>query len=281
MLCRYCLNRVIAYSYKITLFLIILVGAFMNNDYCKEEVEMEYFFDIVIYFALYSFIGWIMETIYASTSKKKFINRGFLNGPFCPIYGFGAILIIQLLTLLNNRLSIVSESILIKILLAIVLTTILEYITGYILEKLFNCKWWDYSNEQLNLKGRVCIKYSIFWGILSYILITFIHPITVKIVGFLSVSMQAVVTGIIIIYFILDTIKSVTEMIDLRQVVLKHYKYPLENFREQIIKYKRILQAFPKLRFLNVGKLNQEIRGYVQNEFKKIKVKVKSRQREL
>lgn len=241
----------------------------------------EYFFDIVIYFALYSFIGWMLETIYASISKKKFINRGFLHGPFCPIYGFGAILIIQLLIFLNNSLSIVSESTTVKILLAMLLTTILEYITGYILEKIFNCKWWDYSNNFLNLHGRVCIKYSIFWGILSYILITFIHPITVKYVAFLNISTKFIMTAIIIIYFIFDTIKSVTEIIDLKQVVLMYYQYPSGNFHEQVIKYKRIFQAFPKLCFLNVGKLNQKIRGYVQNEFKRIKVKVKGRQRDL
>ncbi|SJZ70274.1 putative ABC transporter permease [Garciella nitratireducens] len=236
---------------------------------------MEYFLDIVIYFAVYSFIGWIIETTYVSFSKKKFVNRGFLNGPFCPIYGFGALLIIHLFIFLNHYFSgILAKSIGFKILLAMLLTTILEYITGYILEKIFKCKWWDYSNYFLNLHGRVCIKYSVFWGILSYILIAFIHPITSKYVGLLSILMKFIITIMIVCYFIFDTIKSVTEIIDLKQIVLAHYQNPLGNFYEQIMKYKRILRAFPKLRFLNVGKLNQEIRGYVQNEFKKIKVKV-------
>ncbi|WP_058484955.1 putative ABC transporter permease [Defluviitalea phaphyphila] len=239
----------------------------------------KYFFDIIIYFALYSFIGWVIETIYNSIKKKEFVNRGFLSGPFCPIYGFGAILIIQVFAVFNNSFSIVSNNIFIQIFVAMILTTILEYITGYILEKMFNCKWWDYSDFFLNLHGRVCLQYSIYWGILSYILINLIHPIIIKYVSFLNISIKMFINVFIILYFIFDTIKSVTEIIDLRKIVLRQYKKPLENFYGQIIQYKRIFQAFPKLKFKKIGKLNQEIREYLQNEFKKIKIKVKEKVR--
>ena len=227
-------------------------------------------------------MGWIVETIYVSILEKRYVNRGFLKGPFCPVYGFGGIIIIQSLNFLNDYLRIESESIVIKILLAMLLTTILEYVTGYILEKLFNCKWWDYSTEFLNLHGRVCVKYSIFWGILSYILVTFIYPIFIKfsIFGSIPLSVKYILAVIVILYFILDTVKSVSEIVDLKQFVFTYSKYPMENIQERVIelrKYKRILQAFPKLYFFKLGKLNLEIRRSIENEYKRIKTKIKRR----
>ncbi|WP_058484982.1 putative ABC transporter permease [Defluviitalea phaphyphila] len=182
------------------------------------------FVDIIIYFALYSFSGWIIETIYNSIDRKEFVNRGFLNGPFCPIYGFGAILIIQAFIFLNNNFHFISDNIFIKIFVAMLLTTILEYNTGYILEKLFNYRWWDYSDFFLNLHGRICLKYSIYWGILSYIFITFIHPVIMKYISFVSTQKKVIISIFIILYFIFDTIKSVTEIINLKEVVLQQYK---------------------------------------------------------
>jgi uncharacterized membrane protein len=112
-----------------------------------------------------------METIYASKINKEFVNRGFLNGPFCPIYGFGAILVIQGSKLISTaNLNYFAESIII-ILFSIIITTIVEFITGYILEKIFKLKWWDYSGDAMNIKGYVCLKFSLLWGILAFLLI--------------------------------------------------------------------------------------------------------------
>ncbi|MGF6907474.1 putative ABC transporter permease [Fusobacterium sp. PH5-44] len=122
------------------------------------------------YFIIYSFIGWCIEVCYATLNTGKFVNRGFLNGPYCPIYGSGA-------TAMVYFLSQYKEFPLILFVTSAVIATILEFITGYILEKIFNCKWWDYSNVPFNIKGYICLKFTIIWGLASILLINVLHPI--------------------------------------------------------------------------------------------------------
>ncbi|WP_291967709.1 putative ABC transporter permease [Caloramator sp.] len=231
---------------------------------------IEYLIDVIIYFTFYSFIGWCLETVFASVNKRKFINRGFLYGPFCPIYGFGALLIIFSEELLRNVVKPESLSVTLKILVAILLTTTLEYITGFILEKIFNRKWWDYSNNFLNLHGRICLTYSILWGILAYILINVIHPFSEKYIGSASITLKLSFAVIIIIYFIIDTIKSVTEILDLKEILKIYYKNPLESFWDKNIKNRRIIKAFPGLDQLNISKINKkEVMNFTHGKFKK------------
>lgn len=109
------------------------------------------FKDMVIFFSIYSFIGWAMESAYASISERKLVNRGFLAGCACPIYGFGAVLIIQSSKWVSDALSNPFTALAFNILFAIILTTVLEYSTGFLLERIFDCKWWDYSDNALNL----------------------------------------------------------------------------------------------------------------------------------
>ncbi|HBB29668.1 MAG TPA: hypothetical protein DC000_10580, partial [Clostridiales bacterium] len=103
-----------------------------------------------IYFIMYSVIGWICEVIFCSIPEKKFINRGFLNGPLCPIYGFGALIVIFFLTPFK-------DSIFLVFIFGLIVTSTLEYFTSYAMEKLFHSKWWDYSNNRFNINGRVCL----------------------------------------------------------------------------------------------------------------------------
>ena len=128
--------------------------------------------NIKIYFLLfiiYSFIGWLMETTLKSYEAKKFINRGFLIGPYCPIYGCGCILIILLLKKYEPYpLGLFCMS--------VVICTILEYLTSYFMEKLFNARWWDYSKRKFNINGRVCINTMIPFGILGTLMMYFINP---------------------------------------------------------------------------------------------------------
>ena len=129
----------------------------------------------VLYFFIYSFLGWTVESIGCSIASKRIINRGFLNGPICPVYGFGAVIIISLLEKFDN--------IVIIFLLGMILTTILEYFTGFILETLFHAKWWDYSDRKFNIKGRVCLKNAIYFGVMSVIIVKLIHPFIKYFVG--------------------------------------------------------------------------------------------------
>ena len=127
-------------------------------------------------FYIYSILGWLGETLYVSIPKKQFIDRGFLIGPYCPIYGSGAITIIIYLTQYK-------ENPLTVFLMGIILCSILEYFTSYIMEKLFNARWWDYSNDKYNLNGRICLKNSIIFGLAGIAVIYLTQPLINNIVS--------------------------------------------------------------------------------------------------
>ncbi|WP_303863990.1 putative ABC transporter permease [Alkalibaculum bacchi] len=124
---------------------------------------------IFLFWFIYSFLGWIVETLYCSIRQGSFADRGFLSGPICPIYGVGSIYVIFLVDPYVKTLGGL-------FLLSMVTTSILEYITSYIMEKLFAMRWWDYSERKFNINGRVCLENSIYFGILSILLINWIHP---------------------------------------------------------------------------------------------------------
>lgn len=124
---------------------------------------------LIFYFIIFSFLGWAMETIRVSIRSKHFVNRGFANGPYCPIYGFGMLFIILFLSGLKNNFVLLFFG-------GMILATTLEYITAYLLETIFKAKWWDYSYKKFNYKGRICLDISIAWGILSLLMIEFIVP---------------------------------------------------------------------------------------------------------
>lgn len=165
--------------------------------------------DLFLYFLLYSFIGWNCEVVYCSIPKKVFVNRGFLNGPICPIYGFGAIFIIKFLYPFK-------EKIVILFLLAIILTSTLEYITSFILEKLFNTKWWDYSNNGFNINGRVCLLNSTLFGLLSVVLVEIIHPLLQNLINYIPQNYKMIISYSLGIVFIIDIIFTVNGLIRLQ-----------------------------------------------------------------
>lgn len=165
--------------------------------------------DLFIYFLIYSFIGWICEVIYCSIPKKAFINRGFLNGPICPVYGFGSISIISLLY--PFKYNIVE-----LFLLAVLLTSTLEYITSVILEKLFNTKWWDYSNNEFNINGRVCLLNSTLFGLLSVVLVQVIHPYVKDIIDIIPKGYKIIFAYILGIILFIDIIVTVNGLIRLQ-----------------------------------------------------------------
>lgn len=136
----------------------------------------EQWLNYAAYLLIYAFIGWCAECTYCSIPKKRFINRGFLNGPICPIYGFGALLLILLLLPFSNNPALV-------FFLGMLLTSALEYFTSFLMEKLFHAKWWDYSTYPYNLNGRICLKNSFLFGILSLLCVYLIHPMVTNLVS--------------------------------------------------------------------------------------------------
>ncbi len=124
---------------------------------------------LIVLFIVYSFFGWVSEVIYCFFLTGRWINRGFLHGPLCPIYGFGGLLVIFALQPFRANVALVFIA-------AIVITTVLEYLTSWVLEKLFSTRWWDYSNYSFNFEGRVCLRNSLLFGVMSVVAVEFIHP---------------------------------------------------------------------------------------------------------
>lgn len=153
------------------------------------------------FFIIYCMVGWIVESVFVSFQHKKFVNRGFLHGPFLPIYGFGAVII--LLSTIHVR-----QNFFLIFLFGMLGATLLEYITGYIMDTIFHVKYWDYSDTPFNLNGYICLKCSLAWGVYSIFLTGFIHKPIENIV--LSIPQVWLMTVDIIfsIYLILDLISS-------------------------------------------------------------------------
>lgn len=233
--------------------------------------------DLFLYFTVYSFIGWLMETAFASITHRKFINRGFLIGPFTPIYGFGAILIILSSNWIENVLGNHYTSLFISIFISTLLVTVLEFITGFALEKVFNAKWWDYSDNAMNIKGYVCLKYSLLWGILALFLLKVVHPFLDEIIYSIPALVKRYITAFLAVYFLIDTYKSVISTLNLRKAVMNYSNMSTRKYREIIVKYKRIFHAFPRLLNLNEGIKNRDIRSILNGTINQIKIKIKNR----
>ena len=128
------------------------------------------FDQLFFYFIFYSFLGFLLETVYRSIVSRRLVYPGFLFGPYCPIYGFGLIALLLFLVPIKENIWLFLPA-------AFMLSSVLEYVTGFLLEKLLDLRLWDYSNKFLNINGRISLEFSIYWTILSYLFIYLIHPI--------------------------------------------------------------------------------------------------------
>ena len=142
---------------------------------------------ILLYFFVYGFLGWCTEVGFAAFKTHNFVNRGFLNGPICPIYGVGVTAVITVLTPYKS-------DIIVLYILSVVLVTVLEGVTGWAMDKIFHNKWWDYSDMPLNIGGYVCLLFSIVWGFACLFIIYFIQPLVHDLLAFIPT-----IVGIILI----------------------------------------------------------------------------------
>ena len=141
-------------------------------------MNFEYY---LTYFFIYAFIGWILEVSFKAMRRGVFVNSGFLNGPYCPVYGFGAVAVLCFLSLLDSSNKIV------LLIASMFIASLIELITGFALEKLFHMKWWDYSDKVLNIGGYICLEFSLIWAALCFILYEAIHPLIVQLVSQFSI----------------------------------------------------------------------------------------------
>ncbi|ACD22631.1 putative ABC transporter permease [Clostridium cagae] len=171
-------------------------------------------YDLVYFFMIYSFLGWCVEVIYAYKNNNYFINRGFLYGPFCPIYGFG---IVFMLVSLHKFI----DNLLLLFIFATLLTSLIEYLTGFILERVFKSKWWDYTDDAFNLHGRICLGFSLLWGAASVIVIKVIHPMIKYLIDKLPTTIETYVFYIIVIYFLIDFVLTINSLVDFKNLLIK------------------------------------------------------------
>ena len=230
------------------------------------QIIQTFFYYFMIFFA-YSVIGWIVESFFVSIHSKPihFVNRGFLVGPYCPIYGCGSLGMILYLEQYKDNIITV-------FLLSVVICSILEYLTSYIMEKLFKTRLWDYSEKKFNLNGRVCGENAILFGLGGVLIIYVTHPILNSLLNKINSSVLTIISIILFIIFVIDTILSVD--------IMKRFKNTLSNIdikKDSTQEFKnlvnqkiaeghkifqsRLLHAFPHIDFKPFMPLTKEIRG--------------------
>lgn len=206
---------------------------------------------LFLLFLLYSILGWIMECIACSfTARKLIIDRGFLLGPYCPIYGWGGLCSYLLLTKYSN------DPITLFI-LASVGASVLEYITSYLMEKLFKARWWDYSNRRFNIEGRVCLGNAAIFGILGTIFVCYLNPFIISLFKSISNSTLIVISIICMVIFLVDNIATFTIMTKLKLRISSIKKDSTSDIDKQVKDFltsynffiRRVFRAFPKIKF--------------------------------
>ncbi len=155
----------------------------------------------ILIFFTYSFAGWFMESVGGILNVKKFINRGFLIGPYCPVYGIGVVIVSILLKNYSNDIPAL-------FILSTVICGTLEYLTSYLMEKLFNARWWDYHNKKFNINGRICLEMLIPFGIASTLIICYLNPLLLKFFQNLNPILIHIITAFLTICIIIDFIIS-------------------------------------------------------------------------
>ncbi len=141
------------------------------------------YYEIGEYFLVYSFFGWCLEVVYHAVKHGHVVNRGFLNGPICPIYGFGMIGIMMFLNTLQGTLPPSGHSLLVLFAAGMVICTAVELFGGWALDKLFHARWWDYSKEPYNFRGYICLRFSLIWGAAVVAAVRLIHPVVSSLSG--------------------------------------------------------------------------------------------------
>lgn len=203
---------------------------------------------IFLLFVFYSVVGWTIEVLDQFYRQKKFVNRGFLLGPYCPVHGIGALLMVLLL-------SGITDSYIVLFFSASFICTILEYITSFLLEKIFKARWWDYSCYKFNLNGRVCLQNSIFFGVAGVFIVKIANPFIVQFIikNITNLNIVCLILGII---FTLDLVVSFNVIVKFKNITNSLTKDCTEEISSRVKKtlasksilFKRLINAFPNLK---------------------------------
>lgn len=160
---------------------------------------------LFLYFVFYSFCGWLWETCYCSVKERHYVPRGFLYGPICPIYGVGFLLMILFFAPFKDNLVVFYF-------VAVIVMTAWEYLVGWFLETTTHIKYWDYSDRPFNIKGRVCLEVSLFWGVMSYVAVFFIHPPVARLFARMPDWLQYTACGACLALLVTDTVTTIRKL---------------------------------------------------------------------
>ena len=228
-----------------------------------------------ILFIIYSFMGWLMEVIVQLVEKHRFVNRGFLVGPYCPIYGWGCISMIILLTkYMNNYI--------VFFIMAILICSVLEYFTSFFMEKIFRARWWDYSDKKFNINGRICMETMIPFGILGTIILYFVNPFFVGILNKIPIKTLNTISIIIFFIFLADNIISFDVILKFKSTMktveadgtFEITKRVKEVLLSRNWLYRRLIKAFPNIK--NHKEMLLELQNRIDKEIKNINDKINS-----
>ncbi|MDE6284235.1 MAG: putative ABC transporter permease [Bacilli bacterium] len=197
-------------------------------------------------FILYSFIGWCGEIVIYYFINKRIINRGFLMGPCCPIYGCGCVL----LTILLSKYT---DDLVVLFCLSMIICSVLEYFTSWAMEVIFKMRWWDYSHIKFNVNGRICLTYAIPFGIIGTLVVKYINPFLIYWLNRMPNTLFNVITVVMACAFVLDVIVSSNVIFNLKNFVRDSKKDSTEDLKKEIKKkmvnnnslYMRLVRAFP------------------------------------
>lgn len=223
------------------------------------------FLNILTYFLLYSFLGWILESVFKSILLKKPVNSGFLNGPFCPIYGIGAI--IMLLFLQRFK-----DNIILLFFISFFILSLWEYVVGFLLEEIFKTKYWDYSDHKINIHGRVCLTNSIFWGILGVLFINYINPFVAQKMSLLDSQIILYLDIILSIGIIIDCIISVTSILEIDTALkyIDELNHEIKNKLDEINIISKTIDKSKESMQLIIDELNKKRERFIKKLYKRI-----------
>lgn len=246
------------------------------------------FFRYLLWFFLYSFVGWVYESILCSVEQRHPVNRGFLNGPLCPIYGSGAILFLLLLGRLKNPILI--------FVLGMLIASVLEYFTSWLMELIFHARWWDYSRMKCQLHGRICLIGAIIFGTFSVVLVKWLHPFVRSLTDPMPDTAVLLVSLFLLLLMLADTVYTGARVLRLRKrleefrgILEEKVSYTRNILRDGFDRFeellasgkartpgeaflrmlnfqeRRVLRAFPRFRLRSPNEVLTEIRSSISS----------------
>lgn len=202
----------------------------------------------ILIFFIYAIAGWIMESTMISIKNKKFVNRGFLIGPICPIYGYGVVLITVVLKKYQ-------DDIVVTFFMSIIICGVLEYLTSFFMEKIFNARWWDYSKRKFNINGRICLENLVLFGIASCFIVYIVNPFIMQKIELIPELVQNIVIVVLLLIHLIDNIVSYKIILNLKRVSNEIEDNTIEIsekvrkiIHNKSIFHRRLINAFPDIK---------------------------------